>query len=103
MDYIIMTWFKNKALSLLLITILPVATIVSCNTQNNGNIVNDKYQGLFLNKNKQANIKRAHLILKHSRSQEIKTYNPDMFSSFGVPLLSGGYKEVRNLYGKSSD
>ncbi len=95
--------FKFTSLSSAII--LPVAIAVSCGgaTKTDGKIIEDIHQGIFLKGSIQQNSNRAHIVMPTIKREKIKKYNPDLSSSYGVPMISGGFGEARHFYSTSNN
>ncbi len=77
---------------------IPVIFAISCG-HNSPVLPVDETQAIFLKDGDiQRNPNRAHILMPEILRQKIKTYNQDLSASFGVPLVSGGFGEVRHFY-----
>ncbi|TCG11009.1 hypothetical protein [Mycoplasma marinum] len=79
-----------------IIGIAPVISVVSCGIQQQEEV---KWRrGVFLEARVQENKDRGHIVFPEIKREEIKKYNPDISASFGVPLVSGGFGDMRYFY-----
>ncbi len=88
--------------SIALGTVAPLAIVISCSNRQYI-LETNKFQGLFLDPQYQSHSLRAHIIMSNIQREKIKTYNSDLSSSFGVPLISGGYGDARHFYSKKQN